>query len=116
MFISYLFVIILYYCAYTPPIDNPGDALQCICDAFEKGNTEKDFRIAINVAGPNLKYTPKDGEEEEEGNEEASVKLQKYNLIYSNPDVEQNLVDSDGLMEEYNTMFETFPETIISYW
>ena len=46
---------------------------------------EKDFRIAINVAGSNLKYTPKDGEEEEEeeeDGEEASVKLQKYNLIY----------------------------------
>jgi len=105
--------------AYTPPIDNAGDALQCICDAFEKGKMEDHFRIAINVSGSELKYTPKDGEEEDEEEEEGEdgepkEKLQKYNLIYSNPDIEQNVMDSDALMEEYNTMFESFPEAIIS--
>ena len=80
---------------------------------------QDDFRIAISVCGSNLKHTPGEGEEEEEEEEdnedgEPKKKLQKYNLIYANPDIEQRVMDSDALMEEYDEMFESFPEAIVS--
>ena len=93
--------------AYCPPIDNSEDAVQALCDAFEKAELGSVFKIAIDVAATSMVHPPEEGDDEED------VGI-RYNLMWNNPDADPHILDAEGLNEHYNNLFESFPEAIVS--